>query len=34
MGNEHHAKESNLIIKNVKINKIVFVETYTHEEWL
>jgi len=21
-----------LIVKNVKINKIVFVETYTHEE--
>jgi hypothetical protein len=25
---------TNMIIKNVKIDKIVFMETYTHEEWL
>ncbi len=24
----------NMIMKNAKINKIVFVKTYTHEEWL
>jgi hypothetical protein len=23
-----------MIVKNVKINKIVFMETYTREEWL
>jgi hypothetical protein len=25
---------TNMIVENVKIDKIVFVETYTHEEWL
>jgi hypothetical protein len=24
----------NMIVENVKINKIIFVEIYTHEEWL
>jgi hypothetical protein len=34
MESKHHVKESNLKIKIVKINKIAFVETYTHKEWL
>jgi hypothetical protein len=34
MESKHHAEESNLIIKNVKIDKIMFVETYACEEWL
>jgi hypothetical protein len=28
------SEEMNMIIENVKINKTVFVETYTREEWL
>jgi hypothetical protein len=28
------SKIMHMITKNVKINKIVFVETYTREEWL
>jgi hypothetical protein len=24
----------NMIIENVKINKTIFMETYTHKEWL
>jgi len=27
-------KITNMIVKNVKIDKIVFVETYIHGEWL
>ncbi len=34
MDNKHHAKESDLIIKNVKIDTTMFVETYTREELL
>jgi hypothetical protein len=28
------SKLMDIIIENVKINKIIFVETYTREEWL
>ncbi len=34
MENKHHAKESDLIVENVKINKTMFMETYTCKEWL
>jgi hypothetical protein len=34
MKNEHHVEESDVIIENVKIDKIVFVETYTHKQLL
>lgn len=34
MENKQHVEKSSLIVKNVKIDKTVFVETYIHEEWL
>jgi hypothetical protein len=36
--NKEHGKQTcgklSLIVENVKVNKIVFVETYIHKEWL
>jgi hypothetical protein len=34
MENEHHAKKLDVMIENAKIDKTMFVETYTCEEWL